>query len=73
MFIEVIMFDPHSEVDFGPAIVNLNNVLKIVPYSYKGFSTIEFTNGEMLTIKNLYKDIRKELIEDETRNICQTN
>lgn len=73
MLIEVIMYDPHSEVDFGPAIVNLNNVLKIVPYSYEGFSTIEFTNGETLTIKNLYKDIRKELIEDETRNICQTN
>lgn len=73
MFIEVTLFDPHAEVDYGPAVINLNNVLKIVPYNYKGFSTIEFTNGETLTIKNLYKDIRKELIEDETGNVCQTN
>lgn len=65
MFIEVTIFDPHSEVDFGPALVNLQNILKIVPYNYKGFSTIVFTNGSTLTIKNKFKEMSKQLIKNE--------
>ena len=63
MFIEVTQYDINSEVESGRILININSITKLFAYDFRGVSIIYLTDGNSITVKEKYSDLREILIK----------
>lgn len=63
MFIEVTQYDIHSEVESGRILININSITKLFAYDFSGVSIIYLTDGNSITVKEKYSDLRDILVK----------